>query len=202
MSEPLKTQPNKAGTGRDEYSDEQYKNWLDDMRSFLKEGSTLYYAMDKAGLAKHKNVIYRKYKKKDWFWERITTYQGYVGELINKIGVKTITKIHTRLVETDGFGAMTKEEMQVWKHMASTHRAAQPFFVNRTESAEADDDDLGKVIERMESSDYEDVAEQAKKQILAANPPVQDQEQTRPAGDVQTEHNAVEASSGTGQPPV
>ena len=54
----------------------------------------------------------------------------------------------------------------------------------------------------MDTSDYDDVAKQAEKQILEANPPVQNQEQGGSTGDVQTEHNAAQSHGEEGQPSV
>lgn len=58
-------------TERPEYTDEQYRVWLDEMTPFLKVGYSLYYAMDKALLLRHKDSIYRKFKLNDWFCEKI-----------------------------------------------------------------------------------------------------------------------------------
>lgn len=100
------------------------------------------------------------------------------------------------MIETDGkVSFLNPIEAQVWKTMAEKHRSAQPFFVTRVESGEADDSKLGKIIETMEHTDYDDVAGEAQKQMVAINPPVQNQGQAGATGNVQTQPDAIEASS-------
>lgn len=69
--------------GRPEFSDDTYRNWLDYMRPFLKMGHSLHFAMEKAWIMQHKNVIYQKYKLNDWFRKKIDAYQSYFGEVVN-----------------------------------------------------------------------------------------------------------------------
>lgn len=68
-------------TGRPEYTDGQYQRWLDEMEPFLKMGYSLYYAIDKAVLIRHKTIIYEKSRLKDWFSEKIEHFQNYPGEI-------------------------------------------------------------------------------------------------------------------------
>lgn len=181
MNEPIDKVPNSAGTGAPEISDEQFDNWLRDMSEFLKQGASLWYAMEKAGILRHKTVIYEKYRLKDWFSEKIDTYRAYVGELVNMVGFKTIQAIHNRMIESDGkVGIMSSEEVQVWKTMAEKHRTAQPFFVTRAETAQAKDEEFGKVVEPQQPTiEYvvppSDNGENDQKQIDEPKQPAGDQ---------------------------
>lgn len=196
MSEPLHTIPNPAGIGRPLISDEQFKIWLNEMEPFLKQGCSLQYAMERCALMTHEWSIREKYRARDWFSRKVDAYRATVGELINIVGVKTIQAIQNRLIETDGkVGILSTNELTVWKTMAEKHRSAQPFFVTRIESGEADDSKLGKIIESLEQTDYDNVAGEAQKQMVAANAPVQNQGQAGTAGDVQTQPDAAAASS-------
>lgn len=200
---PILTTPNPAGTGQPIVSDEQFMNWLIDMAPYLKQGASVWYAMDKAGLLSHKTVIYKKYRHNDWFAEKVDIYRAYVGELINMVGFKTIQNIFNRMNETDGkVGILSSEELQVWKTMAEKHRSAQPFFVTRVETSQADDSKLGKIIETLEKTDYDDVAKQARKQVVAANPSIQNQGQVGETSDVSAKPDAAPAPSGEGQSQV
>jgi len=55
--------------GRPEYTEDQYRAWLGEMTPFLKLGCSLYWAMDRACLLRHKDSIYRKFRLNDWFCE-------------------------------------------------------------------------------------------------------------------------------------
>ncbi len=57
----------KTLTGRPTFNDSQYQIWLYEMTPFLKIGLTLNKAIEKAGLEKHKDSIYRKWRLNDWF---------------------------------------------------------------------------------------------------------------------------------------
>lgn len=203
MTEPILTVPNQYGTGRPQTSDEQYSLWLMDMMPFLKQGASLNYSIEKAGLEKHAWIIYGKYRLNDWFSQKVDRYRAYVGELVNMVGFKMVENIKNRLLESDGkVGIMTSEELQVWKTMAEKHRSSQPFFVTRVETSEADDSKLGKIIDTLEQTDYEDLAREAQKQMVEANPSVQDQGQTGQTSNVQAQSDAASPPSGAGQPPV
>ncbi len=206
MPEPVKTQPNPAGTGRPIISDEQYAEWLNDMRDFLRRGCTLFYAIDKADLFKHKDSIYEKYKSNDpgdvWFSEKIDRLRATLGEMTNDLAFKVVERAKSRMVE-DNVAQLTDNEVKIVKLVAERHRTAQPFFVNRTETAVADDSKLGKIVESLDTgTDYDELANEAAKQMVASNPSVQDKEQGRPAGGVQAEHSPAQAPIGAGQPPV
>ena len=181
MEPILKTQ---NPEGAPEISDEQYNKWLDEMRAFLRTGNTLWYAMDKANLLTHKDSIYRKYRLKDQLCEKVEALQANVGEMINAVGYKVIEAVHTRIVETDGKTQLTSEEAQVWKTMAEKHRTAQPFFVSRTETAVADPNQVGKILDTIESTNYEQLGPEIKKQSVAPNAPIQNQGQDGATGDV------------------
>lgn len=186
--EPIKFTPNPAGQGRPLVSEEQYSKWLDEMRPFLRQGSTLWYSMDKCQLLMHKDAIYEKYRSGDWFTEKVDALRATVGELINNVGFQIIERINTRMIQSNGKTELTTEEVQVWKTMAEKHRSAQNFFVSRIETAQATDEDIGKILDRVEKQNsYETIGQQARKQMVAANKPVQNQEQTGGDSNVQTE---------------
>lgn len=194
MNEPIIKVPNPSGNGAPIISEEQYRIWLDDMRPYLRQGSSLNYAIEKADLTKYLNRIYEKYRVGDWFSQRVDTLRSTVGELINNIGFKVIENLHNRMVETDGKTVIADHEAKMWKTMAEKHRTAQSFFVNRTETADADDSKLGKIIESLDKSDYDELAGEAQKQILANDASVQNQGQERSDSSVQAEPNPVETS--------
>jgi hypothetical protein len=200
---PVVTVPNPAGIGRPVIAEEQYHRWLDDMAPFLKQGASLNYAMEKSGIMTHEWSIREKYRANDWFSRKVDSYRSYVGELVNMVGYMTIENIKNRMIASDGkVGIQNSEELQVWKTMAEKHRSSQPFFVTRVETSEADDSKIGKILDSMETTDYDDVASKAERQILASHPPVQNKEQAGAVGDVPAEHDPAQAPSGETQPPV
>lgn len=147
MPENIKTEKTSDGPGRPAIADEQYWDWFSRMRPFLENGSSLWYAMEKADLLAHQTVIYEKYREGGEFTRKIDNLRALVGEYANLIAVKTLKNVHTKIVETNGDYNMTREELQIWKTVAEKHRTAQPFFANRVEEAEAKDDEFGKVVE-------------------------------------------------------
>ena len=150
----VKTKKNSKGPGRPEIADEQYWKWLEEMRPFLVQGASLYYAMDKCGLLKHETTIYEKYREKGEFSRKIDGLRSTIGELANLIGYKVLNSINAKLLEANGNYEMNNQEMQIWKTIAEKHRTAQPFFANRTEEAEAKDEDFGKVVDRVPVIEY------------------------------------------------
>jgi len=166
-------QNNMAEPGRPEYTDTDYQNWLDTMSPFLKLGATLNAAMDDAGIYAHKNVIYQKYKLGDWFQEKIDALREYPGKLVAYILAKRVIMVNEKIAQ--GI-PVTKDEMDDVKFMADKHRTAQRYFVTRTETAEADPAKVGKILDNMET-DYGNVGQEAHKQMVAVDAPVQDKGQ-------------------------
>lgn len=165
------------------------------MRPFLRTGCSLRYAIEKAALLGHKTAIYDKYNLKDWFSEKVDALRSTVGEMINSVGFRVVEAISTKMVESEGKVQLTSEEVQVWKTMAEKHRAAQPFFVTRTETAESNPEQLGKILDTLEKTDYERLGQQAKGQMVANDAPVQDKGQAGAASDVPAQPNPTPASS-------
>lgn len=170
-----------ADNGRPAHTEEQYQSWLEDMRPFLQQGATIWYACDKAGITPHYWSILEKYKLNDWLSQKIDTYRAYPGELVNNTLVILAQKIADRVKQDL---PISKEDLDVLKLMAEKHRTSQTFFVNRTETAVADPAKVGKILDTMESTDYGNVGQEANKQMVAANTPLQDKEQTGANSDV------------------
>lgn len=160
-----------------EYTDKDLENWLDDMKPFLKRGNSIHYACNKAGLSSQYWTILERYKANKTFSQKIDAYRAYAGELTNDVIVSEVERIKVK--QADG-GTLTKEEISILKLMAEKHRTAQPFFVSRVENAEADPNTVGKILDTIEAdnegiSDYDDVGQKAKEQVVATEQPLQDQ---------------------------
>lgn len=159
-----------ADTGRPPISEDQFKSWLDALEPFIRNGHTLYYAMDKAMLITHKTAIYEKYALNDWFAEKINVLQGIAAEAANETFYILVEQINAK-VKT-GL-SITREEIDILKHFTDKHRTAQKFFVTRTETAATDDSKIGKILDSLEKTDFNDVAREAEKQMVADYPSLQ-----------------------------
>lgn len=192
--EPLKTDPNPKGTGAPTISDEQYNSWLDTMRPFLRAGNSLRYSMEKCALLQHKTVIYEKYKLNDWFSEKVDAWRATMGEMANNIVFTQMENIQDKMIK--GQTALSKEDFDVVKLVAEKHRTAQPFFVTRTETATADPNTVGKILDTLEmKTDYAKLGPEVIKQGVAANTSIQNPEQSGPASDVQPKPDTTTTST-------
>lgn len=169
-----------AEPGRPEFTETDYQNFLDAMAPFLKLGETIYHAIEDAGLTQHKGIIYNKYRLNDWFLEKVDILRSHPGKLINNILSKAMIAANERLAQ--GL-PLTDEEWRNIRFMAEKYRPAQPYFVSRTETAVADPDKVGKILDTMES-DYAAIGQKANEQVVAANPPIQDTKQAGANSDV------------------
>lgn len=158
--------------GRPQFPDEQYHKWLDDIAPFLKLGESLNAAIDDADLHSHRDVLYRKYRLRDWFCDKIDAFRRYPGKLANNVLAKFVIQADTKIKQ--GI-PVSEDEMKNVRFFAEKSRSAQEYFVNRQETA------TGKPIEDIldeldnEGGTINDVAEEASKQVVEANPPVQNQ---------------------------
>lgn len=173
-SEPIITEANPHQNGRPRIAEEQYSKWLDDMRPFLRRGCSLYYALDKCELNRHQTAIYEKYGKKDWFAKKVDALRSTLGEMVNDIVFTVTERVKNKLLQSET-ALVDESEIKILKLVAEKHRTAQPFFVSRTETAETDDSKIGKIIETLETTNYDDVAREAAKQMVETQPPLQDQ---------------------------
>ena len=159
--------------GRPAYTEEQYEEWLKMMQPFLENSNSLYFAIKRAGLIGHKSTIFLKYKLRDWFSEKIDDLRREPGEHVNDAIVTQIRLIADKVKRGEH---LSSEENKLQMFFAERSRSAQPFFVNRQETAP------GKPIEEllneldMEGDTVNDVATEAAKQVVEAKPPVQNQE--------------------------
>lgn len=187
--------PEEKKAGRPEgpiYSDEQFREWLKLMEPFLENGNSLNYAIIKAGLSIYRMSIYRKYSLKDYFCERIDLLRREPGEIANEAIVTQIKNI-SKLIKTGV--SPTADENKLLMFFAEKSRSAQPFFVNRTETANAKpiDDVLDALEPQGEEELEDDVASEIKKQMVETDTSLQDQEQAGSGSDVQAQPDATQA---------
>lgn len=157
--------------GRPAYTDDQYQAWLQELEPFLKKGNSIYYACNRAGIGSQYWTVLEKYKLGDWFSKKIDAYRAYPGELIND----TLATLCMSIADKVKSGvACSKDELDMLKFMAEKHRTATPFFVNRQETAPADETKVGKILDTIDS-DYERIGQEATRQMVAPQPPVQNQ---------------------------
>ncbi|HCC25073.1 MAG TPA: hypothetical protein DEP85_06160 [Holosporales bacterium] len=132
--------------GRKPYPDSEYKQWLADMAPFLKSGTSLYRAVEKAGLMTNKDSIYRKYRLKDWFCEKVTMFQSYPGELVNNIFIKRIEALHESVILGK---PLNKQDVKLLCFAAAKHRSCQQFFVRNHSSIKSGHTNVEKVVEAL-----------------------------------------------------
>lgn len=153
-------------SGRPSIDDEQFHTWLDEMAPFLKMGNSLYFAMDKALLGKHKDSIYRKFKLNDWFCEKIEAFQKYPGEIVNSIFVRVVMSVDEKIRLGS---SVSSDEWRNLRFFAEKHRTCQQFFTTRTETVQTDENKIAQVLDQLErdnqKTDYSLLAQNAKKQL-------------------------------------
>ena len=116
-------------------------------------------------------VIYEKYKLKDWFSQKVDNLRREPGELVNDGIVSQVREILSKVKRHEH---ITTDENKLLMFYAERSRAAQPFYVNRQETAPA------KPIEELlgeldsEGGSIDDVAAEASKQVVETQPPLQD----------------------------
>lgn len=143
MSKKVKTGPT-GKRGRPKTTKEQFNRWLDEMRPYLVLGCSLNRAMERAGLISHEFTIREKYKDNDDFSRKIDQFRSTPGENVNEALVRLVNQILDKIKREE---LLTRQDTDILKHFSEKHRTAQPFFVSRSETAEAKDEDFGKVVE-------------------------------------------------------
>jgi hypothetical protein len=133
--------------GRPEYSDNQYRSWLNDISPFLKMGHSLYSAMNEAMLLQHKDSIYRKYRLNDWFCEKIEVFQGYPGKIVNGIFSRLILIIDEKIRRGQ---QISTDEWHNLRFFAEKHRSCKAFFVGRQEITRIEPDRISDVLDKLE----------------------------------------------------
>lgn len=157
--------------GRPAYTDEQYQSWLDELSPFLKLGNSLSYAIEKAGLTNHRTTLYEKYNLGDWFSDKVDTFMRTPGEIVNSIFTRLIASIEEKAKQEL---PLTPEEYKNLRFFAEKHRSCQPFFTNRTEVDVMNlKESTARVIARLDETDYEELALEAKKALSAMTPTTQ-----------------------------
>ena len=197
--EPVKTEQ-KNKTGRPSIAEEQYYTWLQELRPHLELAMTLLGACRKAGLEdKYNSCILAKYNLNDWFSSKVDAYRQSFGESINEALAKETMRILDKAKRTE---PLNRDEINVLQHQSEHHRAAAPFFHNRQENVNIDATDVGKILDTIEASNYENVGQKAQGQMVAPNESVQDQGQTGTDNNIPAESPAVNVPSPEGNPPV
>lgn len=154
------------------WTDTEYQKCIDDMAPYLKMGATLNAAIEDAGIQQHRTEVYTKYRLNDWFAYKIDTLRETPGKMVAYILTKRVMQVDEKIKQ--GL-PVSEDEMKDVRFMAEKHRTAQTYFVSRTETAEADPDKVGKILDTMEApTDYDELGRKAKEQVVANDAPIQD----------------------------
>lgn len=137
-------EPNPAGTGAPVISDDQFKIWLDELRPHLELGVSLWRAMEKSALTPHMAPIYKKYRLRDWFAQKIDAIRAIPGENVNEAFTRLVNKITDKVKRDE---AINDDERDILKFFAAKHRTAQPFFVDRQEQSQAKPEEFGRIVD-------------------------------------------------------
>lgn len=116
----------RAKPGRPKISIQQLDAWTEALEPFLKKGLSLYSAIERAGLVKHKDSIYRNLRLNQEFCEKIHYFQSYPGEIVNNIYARIIEQAHAKLVNGE---SITAQEIRIICHYATHHRGCEQFFI-------------------------------------------------------------------------
>lgn len=144
--------------GRPGFTDEDYKDFLDDLKPFLKMGKSLYNACEKAHLERQYRAIMNKYNLKDWFYSKVQEYQGEIGELANDLFYSLIVDLHGKVKRGEKLNEIENKQAMF---VAERHRSAQKYFVNRFETAKGRpvEEVLGDLENKVAEENVDDVVE-------------------------------------------
>lgn len=182
-----------ADIGRPEYTDEDYKKWLEDLMPFLKLGETLSSAIEDAGWSKHRTTIYEKYRLKDWFSDRVDAYRAMPGRAAHNILVRIVMEAETK--QKQGI-PLTDDDTRNVRFYAEKARSSQPYFVNRTETIPAQPiEDIFEELNNVDES-QDELAETASQQMVETESPIQDKGQVGATDNVPPEPNPATPPGG------
>jgi len=134
----------KKKVGKPAFKPEQYEIWLDELRPHLVLGCTLRRAIELSGLMKHKNVLYGYYRDNEEFRDKIDGFRATPGEKVNEALATLVVDITDKIKRKE---VISSDDIKILHQFSEKHRTSQPFFVSRTETAEADPDQFGKVVD-------------------------------------------------------
>lgn len=151
--------------GRPEHTEEQYQEWLVEMEPYLKVGYSLYSAMDKASLLRHKDTMYRKYRLNDWFCEKIEVYRRYPSEVVNSIFTRLILSVDEKI---DKGQYISAEEWRNVRFFAEKHRSCQSDFMYKAEVVKIEPDRINRMLDGLET-DYNELGQKAQAMLEATS---------------------------------
>jgi len=189
------------GQGRPAYTEEQYAIWLEEMRPHLELSNSLWRASQKAAIESHYTLLREKYALGDWFSAKVDAYRSIPGENGNEAEVRAVSKILDKIKREE---PIDRVEADLLKHFNEKHRTAQPFFVTRTETAEAKREDVGKILDIIEGggNEYDELGSEATKQMVEIDESIQDPKQSGNPGEIPTELHPTPTHGGEGEASV
>jgi hypothetical protein len=143
--------------GRPMYPESQYRTWLEILSPYLKLGNSLNYAVDRTELGHHRTTLYEKYKLGDWFSDEVDRLTSLPGEIANSIFVRIVLGIDEKVKQGQ---PLTSEEYRNLRFFAEKHRSCKAFFVTRIETDKPNPKDIGKLLDTIEQTDYDELARQ------------------------------------------
>ena len=207
---------NKTG-GRPPKTQEDLAGIVRELEPYLKQGLSIKKACQQAKVSW--STVYDYYSKDTWFSDQIDTLRAYKSVLVSNIfsfklelinaKMEVIRALYQKLSDPDMDSAQrvltldqiqkmeaTVSEVEFLKWVAVNDKTLREEYGLRTEVTGENGAPLGVLLDSLEKkevpkTDYEQLGQQASRQMVALNAPIQDKDEERGLSDVSTEHNAT-----------
>lgn len=206
--------------GRPPANPQELENVLQKLRPDIENGLSVNKACLVNGIAPS-NVFYWM-DTYPWFLERIEAYKSYKSKIVAdafrykteliKYKIQILDELRKKLTNPELNTSdrillidqidkleLAGGEVGFLQWLALNDKSLRDEYGMRTEVTGKDGVPLGQTLDSLEApkkTNYAQLGQEARRQMVAPNAPIQNQDQIGGASDVQPEHNAVEASSG------
>lgn len=206
--------------GRPATTPQELENILQKLRPYLENGLSIQKSCNLAGIS-WRNVYYWM-EAHEWFLQRIDIYKAYKATAVTDVVRYKVDIIRYKInllkqlrEQLDDPSKSTSDrvllldqieklefkggEVGFIQWLALNDKSLRDEFGAHTELTGKDGAPLGQTLDILEApkkTNYAQLGQEARRQMVAPNAPIQNQDQIGGASDVQPEHNAVEASGG------
>lgn len=210
--------------GRPPATPEELETTLQKLRPYLENGLSMEKACSFASVPVRN--VYLWMETHDWFLQRIHTYKNYKSKVVSDVFRYKVEMIKFKIGLLDELRKKLSDptldspakvllidqidklelnggEISFLQWIAQNDKALRDEYGARTEVTGKDGAPLGQVLDSLEApkkTDYAQLGQTARGQMVEINPPIQNQEQVGGTSDFPAEFDATSTPGGEGQP--